>query len=180
MKFAMADESQDELRTFLLSVLNRIECAFRESEEIGSPEIVNQLESLLIILNNTNVFLSMLTDDFEVESEEQSKKDELERLRKCFLDVFRVTKDHFLKLSLAVNVVTSLYPDDEKVVKPHPGPGRPPVHIPCDVLEGLRELGFTWNKIAQMFGVSRWTIARRVKEYGLENLQGFQMCQMTY
>ncbi len=169
----MADESEDELRTFLLSVLNRIECAFRESEEIGSPEIVNQLESLLIILNNTNVFLSMLTDDFEVESEEQSKKDELERLRKCFLDVFRVTKDHFLKLSLAVNVVTSLYPDDEKVVKPHPGPGRPPVHIPCDVLEGLRELGFTWSKIAQMFGVSRWTIARRVKEYGLENLQGF-------
>ena len=73
----MADESEDELRTFLLSVLNRIECAFRESEEIGSPEIVNQLESLLIILNNTNVFLSMLTDDFEVESEEQSKKDEL-------------------------------------------------------------------------------------------------------
>eukprot|EP00794_Sanderia_malayensis_P013329 gene13329-14705_t len=174
----MEDERADELRTFLLSVLNRIECVctLRESEEIGTSDIVNQVESLLIILNNTNVFLLMLTDDFEVKSADQSEKDELERLRKCFLDVFQVTKEHFLKLSLAVNIVTSLYPERaEKAVEHYAGPGRPPVHIPCDVLEGLRELGFTWSKIAQMFGVSRWTIARRVKECKVS-----QMCQMMY
>ena len=51
--------------------------------------------------------------------------------------------------------------------------GRPSFNIPCERLEELRGLGFTWSKIAQMLGVSRWTISRRVKQYGLECLQGF-------
>ena len=38
------------------------------------------------------------------------------------------------------------------------GPGRPLVHIPPEVLEELRGLGFTWQKIASIFNVSRWTI----------------------
>ena len=58
-------------------------------------------------------------------------------------------------------------------MEPHAFPGRPPSHIPCDVLEGLREFGFTWSKISQMIDVSRWKISRRVNKYGLENLQGF-------
>ena len=41
------------------------------------------------------------------------------------------------------------------------------------MLEELRELGFSWTKIGQMIGVSRWTIQRRVVEYGLDNMTGF-------
>ena len=41
------------------------------------------------------------------------------------------------------------------------------------MLEELRELGFSWIKIAEMLGLSRWTIHRRVKEYGLQNMTGF-------
>ena len=50
------------------------------------------------------------------------------------------------------------------------GPGRPRVHIPPEVLEELRGLGFTWQKIASIFKVSRWTIMRRVRLFELENL----------
>ena len=37
----------------------------------------------------------------------------------------------------------------------------------------LRGLNFSWCKISQMFGVSRWTITRHVQEYGLSDLQRF-------
>jgi len=52
-------------------------------------------------------------------------------------------------------------------------PGRPRFVIRPEMLEELRELGFSWTKIGKMLGVSRWTIHRRVKEYGLENMTGF-------
>ena len=41
------------------------------------------------------------------------------------------------------------------------------------MLEELRGLGFSWTKIGEMLGVSRWTIHRRVSSYGLENMTGF-------
>ena len=41
------------------------------------------------------------------------------------------------------------------------------------MLEELLELGFSWIKIGEMLGVSRWTIHRRIEEYGLPNMAGF-------
>jgi len=51
--------------------------------------------------------------------------------------------------------------------------GRPSYNIPAEDLENLRGLGFTWTKISKLFGVSRWTIYRRVKEYDIPNVSGF-------
>ena len=52
-------------------------------------------------------------------------------------------------------------------------PGRPSVDIPPEVLEDLRGLGFTLEKIAKIFRVSRWTIMRRVRLFDLEHLSLF-------
>ena len=41
------------------------------------------------------------------------------------------------------------------------------------MLKELRELGFTWTRIVDMLGVSRWTFHRRVAEYGLQDMRGF-------
>ena len=38
------------------------------------------------------------------------------------------------------------------------------------MLEELRE--FSWIKIGEMLGVSRWAIHRRKEEYGLQNMAG--------
>ncbi|XP_020620344.1 uncharacterized protein LOC110058094 [Orbicella faveolata] len=46
-------------------------------------------------------------------------------------------------------------------------PGRPKFVIAEERLENLRSLRCTWNQIVQMLRVSRWTIYRRVEEYGL-------------
>ena len=53
--------------------------------------------------------------------------------------------------------------------------GCPRYDIPRETLEELRSLHFTWDKIAKMFGVSRWTLLRRVREYGLEHYSRFSI-----
>ena len=50
--------------------------------------------------------------------------------------------------------------------------GRPKFHIPHEQLQGLRSLGFTWNAVAQMLGVSDKTIRRRREEYNMSEHGG--------
>lgn len=45
--------------------------------------------------------------------------------------------------------------------------GRPKLVIAEELFENLRSFGCTWNQIAKMLRVSRWTIYRRLNEYGL-------------
>lgn len=52
-------------------------------------------------------------------------------------------------------------------------PGRPSYDISCETLEELRALGFSWTKIAEFLGVSRWTVYRRVEKFNLQEMQGF-------
>ena len=52
-------------------------------------------------------------------------------------------------------------------------PDRPPFQIEADVLEDLCGMGFTWTKIAQMFGVSQWTLYRPVREFNLQDMTSF-------
>ena len=58
-------------------------------------------------------------------------------------------------------------------------PGRPPFYITAEALEDLRGIGFSWEKIASLFGVSRWTIYRRVQRYGLSGLNQFSLLSDT-
>ena len=53
------------------------------------------------------------------------------------------------------------------------GPGRPKLQISEEQLVYFRHLGFTWVDISSMLLISRWTVSRRVREYGLENVTGF-------
>ena len=52
-------------------------------------------------------------------------------------------------------------------------PGRPKLHIPRICLLQLRETGFSWNQIARILMVSKWTILRRVREFELEGVRRF-------
>ena len=44
--------------------------------------------------------------------------------------------------------------------------GRPRFHITKAQIESLREIGFSWTKVAQLIGVSRVTLYRRRQELG--------------
>ena len=55
------------------------------------------------------------------------------------------------------------------------GSGRPKVDISQDtcILQIIELYGTKWNYIADMFLVSRWTIRRRVAEFGLSDVLGY-------
>ena len=97
---------------------------------------------------------------------------ELTDLHECFLILFQTTQKHLLSLSLA-NTLTSIYCSDNKVLELSSEAGRLKTHIPCEMLEDLRGIRFSWSKIAKVFIVSRWKMNRRVKKYDLDELQDF-------
>ena len=51
--------------------------------------------------------------------------------------------------------------------------GRPKFDTKEETLVELRSLGFSWEDISRMLLVSRWTIHRRVSEFGLTQLSHF-------
>ena len=159
--------NDDELELFLKSVLDRIQNIINQSEENSTPDVVSLVQELLRTLDCTVSLYLRLTDlnpNFK----------ELTDLHECFLILLQTTREHFFNLSLA-NTLTSIYSSDDKVLEREhgSGPGRPKIHIPCEMLEDLRGIGFSWSKIAKVFSVSRWTVSRRVKEDNLDELQGF-------
>ena len=93
----------------------------------------------------------------------------LEGLRAVFVQLLDSFLKHFRNSSSRITR-TSFVPHQ---ITPSQGAGRPSVHIPFELLEDLRGIGFTWEQIAKMFRVSRWTIMRRVQSYGPQGLSRF-------
>ena len=51
--------------------------------------------------------------------------------------------------------------------------GRPKMVLDPNAIIYFREIGFNWKEISSMLLVSRWTLARRVRELGLEEITGY-------
>jgi DNA invertase Pin-like site-specific DNA recombinase len=49
----------------------------------------------------------------------------------------------------------------------HRQPGRPAIDVDMNEVEYLRSLRFTWTKIANILGISRSTLYRRLDEEGV-------------
>ncbi len=47
--------------------------------------------------------------------------------------------------------------------------GRPPLEVSVDDIEYLRGLRFTWTKIAEILGISRSTLYRRLEQEGIDH-----------
>ena len=52
-------------------------------------------------------------------------------------------------------------------------PGKPAFDIYAELLENLLCFGITYTRVAQMLGVSRWTLSRRIEDYGIEDFRSF-------
>ena len=160
----MADEDvfnvENDLPQFLESVLDKVEYIFHNDVDLEGAE------SHAEVLDQSIRLIRSISECADVETQD---KINLNTLATVFTDVLSLLNNRNAIRSPAI-----VNKNETTVATEANGcPGRPRFVIRAEMLEELRELGFSWNKISEMLGVSRWTIHRRVAEYGLENMTGF-------
>ena len=96
-------------------------------------------------------------------------KQTLDNLASAFSDVLSALQQCLATASLSPTTVAKNVCPRVKSFEP----GKPAFDISAELLEDLLGLRFTHSKIEEMLGVSRWTISRRIKDYGLEDFRSF-------
>lgn len=161
----MADEEFDienELPQFLNAVLDKAEKIIQGDTKCGDAEVHAEVVYQCISL------LRSLSDSSCVET---SDKAALDLVADAFSKVLSLLRHYMATRGISPTVVAENGTTLRKTKRETPG--RPHFEIPAEMLEELRALGFSWTKIGAMLGVSRWTIHRRVAEYGLQDSAGF-------
>ena len=139
-----------DLPDFLFSVLDRTDDFISKSETN-----INDLQAQFLVLNRT---VSLLRSIALTANEED--QEEWESLAEAFSEVLRAVE-------YRLKIVPSSQCQLECQVLRMGNPGRPKFLISAETLEDLRGLGFSWEKISRLFGMSRWTIYHTVQH--LEN-----------
>ena len=160
----MADQEVDlekEVPRCLSSLLER-------TNEICQQPFDREIaEAHAVVLDMAVCLTRTLCDCFSVDPNDRN---ELELLSKCLTDVLN-SWSHYINIGSASPTTVAGQTAATKTCSLKPG--RPLYDISCETLEELRALGFSWTKIAQFLGVSRWTIHRRVEEFHLQDMKGF-------
>ena len=168
--FKMADtesffDEGSEVKSFFEHVISRTEeiisqVSFNSSEGHVS-EVLTHIDLLERTVRLPGQLANIVTDETDVK--------QLDDIRLVFSELLETFLQHFGNSASRPSRLTSAPLPSVKNGRP----GRPSIDIAPEVLEDLRGLGFTWEKIARIFGVSRWTIMRRVRLFDLEYLSSF-------
>ena len=148
-----------DLPEFLSSVLDRTE------EYISNNETnINDLQ-VHVVLDRTVNRLSSIAFAFE--------QDRIEwvSLATAFSEVLRAIENHIKTLAVKPSLISRRECETLRTGTL----GRPQFYVSAETLEDLLGLGFSMGKISRMFGVSRWTIFRRIQSYGLQNTVQFSL-----
>ena len=149
-------KADGDLSKFLHTVLDKAEQSLLgDSSSDGLQTLVDQTISLLRTLAEND-------NDF---------KEAWSSLASAFYDVFQCLREKNLDLSNRPTAVAQVSISSKSTGRA----GRPSFQIPQEMLEDLRGFGFSWQKIADILGVSRWTIYRRVQEYDLKSMSDFSL-----
>lgn len=150
-----------DLPRFLNSVLEKAEYICQRNAE---RRIVEQH---IVVVDQTVSLLRSLRDSRSII--DTADKEMLSDLSSAFNDVFCAMQQCLANVSLSpTSAAQNICPKLTSVE-----PGRPAFDISAELLEDLLGLGFSHTKIAEMLGVSRWTISRRIKAYSLDDFTTF-------
>ena len=122
------------------------------------------MEQHIVVVDQTVSLLRALRDSSS--NINAYDKETLDNLSSAFSDVLSALQQCLAIASLsptsvAKNIFARLKHDE---------PSKPAFDIPAE----LMGLGFTYTRIAEILGVSRWnSISRRIKDYGLEDFRSF-------
>lgn len=148
-----------EIPEHLSSVLDKTECIF----DSDHPVDMNSIEMHEVVLDRTVSFLREIS---EIQCDDQQD----------WISLSRVFSDVLVGVQNKINEISRrpTTPVQNECVVTYTGtPGRPAIQISCEMVENLRGLGFTWKKIADIMGVSRWTLYRRMRECGIDSASSF-------
>ena len=125
------------------------------------------MEEHVAVLDLTVSLLRSLRDSGNVDTDD---KETLDNLSSAFSDVLSTMQQCFSMTSMSPTTVAKNALPRVKSGEP----GRPAFDISSELLEDLLGLGFySHTKISEMLGISRWTISRRVRDYGLQDFTEF-------
>ena len=155
----------EKVQSFLASVL--MESCKLQLKRKECDDFMADILAHIDLLGKTVQFLAGILDLPDVDTEDIKSW-------KNIYDVFSAIEKGFIQLyTLQQEESLKRYVKLPSYVLESDGPGRPKFHISKELLVELRGLNFSWATISKMFGVSRWTIMRRVAEYDLGHLQKF-------
>ena len=158
----MLEDEDSEVKNFFEHVVGKTEEILSQTSfarsECHISEVLTHIDLLERTIRLPSQLANIVTDDRQ-----------LNDLRVVFSELLERFLQHFGNSILRPSRVTIVPCQTVKNGRP----GKPSVDIPPEVLEDLRGLGFTWEKIARIFRVSRWTIMRRVRSFDLEHLSLF-------
>ena len=145
------------------STADRLLTGYQSDERMSNYlQHIDLLEQAIKVLHNVAHVGDVQVDDCKV----------LNDVSDAFRQVYRELFQLYLSIGYQNNEFVQLdatAPEEES----RKAVGRPKYKIPKGVLKELRGLGFTWSHIARMFGVSRWTVYRRIGEYDMQQMQKF-------
>ena len=155
------DEHAQELANFMLDILSK-------AANLWESDCRN-VNSILSLITAVDRVVSFLRAASEVVDADQ---DQWVSLSDVFSDLLAILNERERNLSTRATTTTRM----QCSVLRHTGePGRPPLNIPAEMVEDLRGYGFSWQKISEVLGVSRWTLRRRVSEKNLPNQREFSL-----
>jgi hypothetical protein len=153
---------EKDLPDFLITVLDKVEyiCHSTFDQEAA--------EAHAVVIDKSIALIRSIEDCCDVDSQD---KVYLDSVSTAFANVLSSLSHHIAICRLTPTTVANI--NTSKTNKASLTAGRPSYNISAEILEELRGLGFTWTKIGEMLGVSRWTISRRVAANGLQDMSGF-------
>ena len=152
-------EVEEGLPLFLNSILDRAE----SSISAGSTNM-DEIQTCLVFVDRTISLLRLIIQEVD-----EIDKQEWHTIESCFELILQSLHDYASELARRPTTLTTQNCDVERARTP----GRPEFYVQPETLEELLGLGFSKQKIAKIFGVSRWTVYRRIQQFNLEHLSEF-------
>ena len=155
----MATVSDSSWEEFFSGLVNLLDIC-----ENYSLNINLDFPSAAILFNQLDITVSVLRSVSDgVANLSLPCTDQLQELCSCFSEIHLYWWNRMAEIGRRTTSIADLGPRSAALS----GVGRPKFEIAPELLENLRVQGCTWMQIARMLQVSRWTIRRRVVEYGL-------------
>lgn len=125
---------------------------------------INEIQTFLVVIERTVSLLRLILQEVA-----QEDIQELQLIESCFECISENLRKNVSELTSRPTTLTVRLSNVERTGNP----GRPAFHMEPEMLEELLGPGFSKQKISMLYGVSRWTIYRRIREYNLYHLCEF-------